>query len=235
MIDRGLFVTATGTDVGKTYVSCAIIRALRDRGIRVAPRKPVLSGFEPDSWRASDAGALIEAAGGDRSDLDRVAPFRFRAPLSPDMAAAREGRMLRLDDVLKRIEADAEPGAFHLVEGVGGVQVPIETPRGAAGGATVRDLMKALELPLVLVAGTYLGTLSHTLTAADSLARVGLEPALVVLSESEHQPVPAEETAQVLQRHGLGPIRILARLPASEGPRLDLPEALVGGINQGAS
>ncbi|HJL40732.1 MAG TPA: dethiobiotin synthase [Myxococcales bacterium LLY-WYZ-16_1] len=208
---KGIFVTGTGTDIGKTFVSCGILRWLRDRGVPVAPRKPVISGFDPNDLAASDTGQLLAAAGLGPDAVDRVSPFRFRDPLSPDMAARREGRRLRLQDILQALEASREPGAFHLIEGVGGVRVPVEDP--ASGLATVREWIRSMDLPVVLVAGTYLGTLSHTLTAVDALEAAGLSPSWLVLSQSDTEPVPPQQTQQTLDRW-------LPRVPSTVVPRL---------------
>lgn len=224
---RGLFITGTGTDIGKTFVSCAILRQLVEEGVPVAPRKPVISGFDPEQWEASDTGRLIRAAGLDREALDRVSPFRFRDPLSPDMAARRAGRSLRLSHILQALQEREEPNAVHVVEGVGGVRVPVEDEAGE--GHTVREWMAAQSLPIVLVTGSYLGTLSHTFTALDSLQAVGLHPAWLVVSDSPQPPVPVEETMQSLRKAVPGlPMDSMPRLPEEQVPnaRLPLPPGL---------
>src|SRR5215510_15677269 len=89
-----LFITSTGTGIGKTFVTAGLIRRLRETGRAAEALKPVVSGFDEASAGASDPAVLLEALGRPMSDIARIAPWRFRAPLSPDMAASREGRAL---------------------------------------------------------------------------------------------------------------------------------------------
>src|SRR5262245_55446687 len=89
-----LFITATGTDIGKTFVTAGLIRHLRESGRSVEALKPVVSGFEETNAAASDPAVLLAALGRPMSDMESIAPWRFKTPLSPDMAAAREGRAL---------------------------------------------------------------------------------------------------------------------------------------------
>jgi dethiobiotin synthetase len=97
------FVTATGTDIGKTFVTAGLIRHLRRLGHKVDAFKPVLSGFEMDGVKASDAGQLLAALEQDVTleTLDRMAPWRFTAPLSPDIAAAHERRSIDFQDLVR--------------------------------------------------------------------------------------------------------------------------------------
>lgn len=202
------FITATGTDIGKTFVTAGLIRALRGEGRRVAALKPIVSGFDPARADESDPGVLLSAMG-ERVNMETVvpmAPWRFAAPLSPDMAAAREGWQIDFDaliDFCRRAMAVGERTLF--IEGVGGLMVPLDETH------TVLDWMAALDLPALLVAGTYLGTISHTLTALDVLSRARHRIAAVVLNESVESPVPSEETKATLARFTTAPIVCLPR------------------------
>jgi dethiobiotin synthetase len=203
------FVTSTGTDIGKTYVTAGLVRALRAQGGAVSALKPVASGYSPETAAASDAGALLAALGEDAipDAVARISPWRYAAALSPDMAAAREGQTLdygALVDFCRARIAGAQGTLF--IEGVGGVMVPLD------GAHTVRDWMAALGLPVILVAGSYLGTISHTLTALDVLARARLRVAGVVVNESAECGVPIHETLATLRRFaGAVPLLALAR------------------------
>jgi dethiobiotin synthetase len=191
------FVTSTGTDVGKTFVSAGLIRALRVSGRAVEALKPVVSGYDPSVVDTSDPAVLLNALGRAISAeaIERMSPFRFRAPLSPDMAAAREGRHLDFDALLAFSRtAIARHDGTLFIEGVGGVMVPLDPAH------TVLDWMAALELPLILVVGGYLGTLSHTLTALDVLARRGLRIKLIVVNQGERDTVPLAETIASIAR-----------------------------------
>jgi dethiobiotin synthetase len=188
----GLFISATGTDVGKTFVACALIRALRQQKRAVDAFKPVLSGFDgPDG---SDAARLLEALGRTLSDLDRMSPLRFIAPLAPPSAARAEGYALMLDDLADRCHKRiAETDGLLLVEGAGGIMSPL------AEGATNLDLAAALNLPILLVTGSYLGAVSHTLTALETIKARKLAVAAIVISESESEQPALSEITEALQ------------------------------------
>ena len=159
-----IFITATGTDVGKTYVAASLIRHLRQLGHSVDAIKPIVSGFDPAQAATSDPGILLDALGlpVTADEIERISPWRFRDPVSPDLAAAREGRRIDVDQVVAFCQdAIAQRRDVLLIEGVGGIMVPLD------GERTILDVMMALRLPLILVTGSYLGTISHTLTALD--------------------------------------------------------------------
>jgi len=192
-----IFVTGTGTDVGKTFVTAALIQHLRATGRRVDAIKPLVSGFDPAAAPASDPGVLLAAL--DRpptpAEIDRVSPWRLAAPLSPDLAAAREGRTVdfnALVDVCRRRAAACAGTLF--IEGVGGIMVPLDETH------TVLDWMRALRYPVLVVAGSYLGTISHTLTALHVLAQRNLDIAAVVVSESEQAGAPLDDTVASIAR-----------------------------------
>jgi dethiobiotin synthetase len=193
-----LFVTATGTDIGKTYVTAGLVRACRRRNMPALALKPVVSGFDPSSPDGSDPFVLMAAMELAPSHLERISPWRFAAPLSPDMAAAREGRTIDLADVEGFCREAIATHQSVFIEGVGGVMVPL-TPR-----ETVLDWMAALRLPLLLVTGSYLGTISHTLTALDVVLRRELQVACIIVNETEGSTVPLRETAESIARHSGG-------------------------------
>jgi dethiobiotin synthetase len=190
-----VFVTATGTDIGKTFVTAGLIRHVRAGGGAVAAVKPIVSGFDPEAWQDSDPAVLLAALGRPASlaEVERISPWRFKAPLSPDMASRREGRTIQFRDVVEfcRNTAAAQRGLL-LIEGIGGIMVPLDERR------TVLDLMSVLRAPVLLVAGTYVGTISHTLTALEVMARRNLDIAVVVVSESEGSAASLEETAAAI-------------------------------------
>jgi len=206
------FVTATGTDIGKTFVTAGLIRHLRAQGRAVAALKPIISGFADVA--GSDTGILLDALGeaATAEAVARLSPWRFAAPLSPDMAAAREGRSIDFAALVEFCRAAENPGTL-FVEGVGGIMVPLD------GTHTVLDWAAALALPLILVAGSYLGTLSHTLTALSVIAAAKLDVAALVVNESVGSGVPLEETRAALARFAPGvPIVTLPRGAADFSP-----------------
>jgi dethiobiotin synthetase len=192
-----VFVTATGTDLGKTYVLCGILRQLRARGVAFRVVKPVLSGFDPAAPDSSDSGRLLAAAGlpVTAATLDAITPWRFAPPLSPDMAARRAEVTIGLPDVFAFCTRPVPADTLVLVEGAGGIMSPL-------GSDFLNiDLAQRLQARIVLVAGGYLGTISHTLTAVVALKARGLSPAAVVLSGVQAGPVNLEETRDSLVRH----------------------------------
>jgi dethiobiotin synthetase len=192
-----IFITGTGTDVGKTFVGASLIRHLRQMGRSVDAIKPVVSGFDPDQPDASDPGILLQALGFPVTlqNIERISPWRFRAAISPDLAARREGRRIDVDDVVAFCKSAIEDRReILLVEGVGGIMVPLDEQR------TILDVMMALQLPLILVVGSYLGTISHTLTALDALFRRDMAVLAIIVSETPGSPVPLDETVAAIAR-----------------------------------
>lgn len=214
-----LFVTSSGTDIGKTFVTLRLIQELTAAGLRTRALKPVASGFTAATAVDSDSSALLRAQGLEptNANLDLISPWRFAAPLSPDMAAAREQRSIPFGALIDFCRAPS--GAdVTLIEGIGGVMVPLDAEH------TVLDWIVALGSPALLVVGSYLGTLSHSLTAAAALRARGATLAGIVVNESPEQPVAAEETAAAL-RCFLSPttVRVLTRhAPMGAAPLLPL-------------
>jgi dethiobiotin synthetase len=205
-----VFLTATGTDIGKTFVAAGVIHELRRRKREVAAVKPIATGFEEWSAPASDPARLLAALGlpASEEEMARITPFRMRAPMSPDMAARREGRTVDFAALVAfcRREAEACAGTL-LVEGIGGCMVPIDERH------TVLDWIANLHAPALLVAGSYLGTISHTLTALTALRQHHVPVLAVVVSESEGSSVPlAENVASIQHFAGAAPVLTLPRL-----------------------
>jgi dethiobiotin synthetase len=189
------FVTATGTDIGKTYVASGLVRHWRAAGRPVDALKPVATGFDPAAAEASDAGVLLAALGRSvtPAEIDRISPWRFAAPLSPDMAAQYEKRSIDFDALVQFSQAAVTSNrGMLLIEGIGGIMVPLD------GSRTVLDWMIALNIPLVLVTGSYLGSLSHTLTTLDVLVRRGLAVKAVVVNETPGSPVTMQSTIETM-------------------------------------
>jgi dethiobiotin synthetase len=190
-----LFITACGTGLGKTLLGSLILRQARQAGYSARPLKPIVSGFSFED-PASDPVLLLEASGQVPSStaIESIAPWRFDAPLSPDMAAELAGRTVPFDAVVAFCRAAPVPHV-HLVviEGAGGVMTPIDHEH------TMLDLIKAIEAHAVLVSGTYLGALSHSLTAWNALANAGILLRGLVVSESEDS-VGLDRTLATLKR-----------------------------------
>jgi dethiobiotin synthetase len=192
-----IFITATGTDVGKTFVAASLMRTLQQMGRVVEAIKPVVSGFDPEHPEASDSGVLLDALGlpATLQEIERISPWRFRAPVSPDLAAQREGQRIDVDAVISYCQDAIEQRQdILLIEGIGGIMVPLD------GQRTVLDVMMALQLPLILVAGSYLGTISHTLTALDALFRRDMKLLAIIVSETPGATVPLDDTVASIAR-----------------------------------
>jgi dethiobiotin synthetase len=192
-----IFVTATGTDIGKTFVTAGLIRHFRQAGRSVGAIKPVVSGFDLETVAGSDPAVLLSALGRPvvPEEIDRISPWRFLAAASPDIAAQREGRVIDFNALVEfSRRSTAMKNDMLLIEGVGGIMVPLDARH------TVLDWMTALRVPLILVAGSYLGTISHTLTALHVLAHRKLDIATIVVSESPQSPVPLEDTVGTITR-----------------------------------
>jgi dethiobiotin synthetase len=206
-----MFVTATGTGIGKTFVASGLIRQLRGRGLSVEALKPVITGFDPRLAHESDTGRLLAALGRPLTadHIAAVSPYRLRAPVAPDLAARLEGAAIDFTALAAFCRnAVARHKDALIIEGVGGVMVPLDDRH------TVLDWMIEVNLPLLVVAGSYVGTLSHTLTALDVLGRNGLKVAGVVVSETPQSAAGLEETAATIRRFATGiEVFALPRLP----------------------
>ena len=212
---KALFVAGTGTDLGKTHVACALLEAARARGLSVDAFKPVVSGLDPASPEHSDPARLARAMG--RPDAwTQVSPRRYRAPLAPNLAARLEGDTLRMDDLINDCqqwlsERDVD---LALIEGAGGVMSPMTDE------ATNLNLMAALELPVLLVAGSYLGTASHLLTALEVIRARGLSIAAIVVSESLDAPNLDQTLALLRAFEHRAPIMSAPRSPTWDASAL---------------
>jgi len=192
-----IFITATGTEIGKTFVAASLIRHWRRAGRAVDALKPVVSGYDPTRPEASDPALLLAALGRPISNdaIARIAPWRFAAPLAPDMAAHREGRALDFAALVDFCQHAARASdATLLIEGVGGVMAPLDERH------TVLDLMTALKAPLLLVCGSYLGGISHTLTCLEVLQRRALVVRVLVVNETPASTVPLDDAVDTLAR-----------------------------------
>ena len=183
---KAYFITATGTDLGKTWLTAGVLQSCRAQGVPARALKPVMSGYDPARHEESDIAKV---------DAGKTA-WTYAAPLSPDRAAALEGKSIDFAEFVgwcyQQIDASDE---LLLIEGIGGVMVPLGERH------TVRDWIAALQIPAVLVCGTYLGSLSHTLTALAALREVGVVPALIVVNESAKSTVSLEDTLASLRPH----------------------------------
>jgi dethiobiotin synthetase len=193
-----VFVTSSGTDIGKTFVTAGLIRYYRSAGRSVSAIKPVVSGFDIDAPAGSDPAVLLEALERpvNAEEIAAISPWRFKAPVAPDLAAKREGRKIDFAALLDFSRRAIQSDELLFIEGVGGVMVPLDDRH------TVIDWISALQIPAIVVVGSYLGTISHTLTAINVLALRNLTTAAIVVSETPDSPVSLDDTVASINRFG---------------------------------
>jgi dethiobiotin synthetase len=208
------FVTATGTGIGKTFITAGLVRHLREQGRRVEAFKPVVSGFDAALPGLSDPAILLAALrrSSNIDEIARISPWRFAAALSPDMAAREEGRAIDFAELVSFSKNALSAADTVLIEGVGGIMVPLDQSH------TTLDWMAELGLPLILVAGSYLGSISHALSAVDVLRNRQLDLRAIVVDESKGSPVVLKDNAAAIARFA-APIPVIAL------PRLSLTKA----------
>ena len=202
---RGLFVTGTDTEVGKTYVGSIIVKSLREAGYRVGVYKPSAADCVSDGQHlvSEDAVALWEAAG-KPGDLNDVCPQCFRAALAPHLAAKAEGKRLDPEQLRQGIEVWAEGYDIVIVEGAGGLMTPISDDEFIA------DLAHDLGYPLIVVAANVLGVINQTLQTVitASCFRDGLDVAGIVLNDSQliEGDISIESNEEEISKRCLAPM-----------------------------
>lgn len=207
---KGIFITGTDTGVGKTVVASALARYLKCCGVRVGVLKPVTSGAVAVGGRlVSEDAELLRRASGCTSPDEDIAPYLLREPLAPSEAASREGVSIRTERIL---EAFNRVSALHdvtIVEGAGGLLVPL------GEGLLVADLAVRLNLPLIIVARPNLGTVNHTLMTCECARSRGIRIMGVVINGQPLHPGPAEHYASRVIA-SLSGVPVLAVLPRQE-------------------
>jgi dethiobiotin synthetase len=207
-VARGLFVTGTGTEVGKTVVAAVIARNLAAEGQRIHVFKPAVTGL--DEGVETDHALLRRASGSDQDD-EEIAPYRYGPPASPHLAAELAGEEIDPERLRLAARAAAAGAEAIVCEGVGGLLVPLSP------SYLVRDLAADLGYPLVVVASPGLGTINHTLLTLEAARAAALEVTAVVLT-----PWPGEPTEiQISNREtivALGDVEVLTL------PQLDLAD-----------
>ena len=214
---RGVFVTGTGTEVGKTVVAAAIARTLAGRGDRVHVFKPCVTGTENG---AEPDHAVLRRAAGSEQDDDAIAPYSYGPAVSPHLGAELAGEPIEPSRLLEAARAAARGAAVLVCEGVGGLLVPLTQ------GYLVRDLAGDLGLPLLIAAPPGLGTINHTLLTLEAARAFALEVAAVVLTPWPREPDPVSRSnRETIER--LGRVRTEVLSPLDLGrpetwPELDL-------------
>jgi dethiobiotin synthetase len=186
---QGIFVTGTDTGVGKTFVTCGLAALLRESGYRVGVMKPAETGCDDGAGKLVPQDALaLKAAAGSEFSLEKICPYQFREPLAPSVAAEREGRRIdveRLMDIYREISAAHD---ITLVEGAGGLMVPL------LPSYTYADFASVLKLPVIVIAANKLGVVNHLLLTLEHAGCKGLSVLGYVLNQMEPATSLAAET-----------------------------------------
>lgn len=183
---KGFFVTGTDTDVGKTIISSGLAAVLKEKKIDVGVFKPLLSGIAREN-PASDT-SLLKQLSQTSLSYEEITPFEFKEPLAPYVAGKLEGKNVGIEDVLSHWEKIREKHEFFIVEGAGGISVPL------GERFLVSDLIKALHLPIVIVARPNLGTFNHIFLTVQYAKSLGLSIAGIVINGINDDPGLAEKT-----------------------------------------
>jgi dethiobiotin synthetase len=215
---RGVFVTGTDTGIGKSVASASLLHALRARGMRAVGMKPVASGCERTSegWRNEDA-LLLQAASAPRPRYDDVNPYALPQPLAPELAAAEAGVEIALATILAAHARLSAQSDTVVVEGVGGWAAPISATLDQI------DLVRALDLPVVLVVGLRLGAINHARLSARAIQADGARLVGWIGNDIDPQMARADDNFEILRRRL--PVPCWGRLPYAASPD---PQALAG-------
>ena len=214
---NGFFITGTDTDIGKTALSALLLAELRRRGLNAAPMKPAQTGCKNNSVPDLDFSLSMAQMTVSAEDYARMSPCRFEPACSPHLAAELAGTEIQLNTLTAAARALSADYDLILPEGAGGILVPINRRE------TMLDLMKALNLPVLLAARPGLGSVNHTLLSTQALRATGLNIAGIVLIESkpaEHGFIEIDNVTTIEQFSG---VPILGTIPYCEQMQTSCP------------
>ncbi len=193
-----IFITATGTGLGKTFLSSMLAKKMIENGDNIKAIKPVATGFNYGKIEHSDSGILLSSLNKpvNIEEIKKITPWIYKNPVSPAQASIKENKFVDFKELLKWCENEINlckrNDSYLLVEGIGGIMVPLNTKN------TVFELLKKLKIPVILMTGSYLGSISHTLTAYRSLKSISSRILSIVVNESIEENVGLDETLQIL-------------------------------------
>ncbi len=211
----GIFITGTDTDVGKTVVSAGLALSLRERGIKVGVMKPIATGCTGIEGRlvAHDAAFLMEAAENEFPPL--ICPSRFRQPLSPNVAALLEKKEVDVKGILRSYKQLREKYDFLIVEGIGGLMVPLRKDYYVA------NLVRDMKLSIVIVANAGLGAINHTLLTIDAATIRGINVRGIIFNRMSQTNCSISELTNPKVVHELSGVSVLGSLPDIEGLQMN--------------
>jgi dethiobiotin synthetase len=219
-----IFITGTDTGVGKTLVTAALACHFLSKGLKVGVMKPIETGVEDPSRLGPDATLLRWAAKSPDND-DMISPYRFSQPVSPCQAATTAKEPIDTDKIVKAYQTVRHGKDIVLVEGAGGLMVPIR------GGYIMADLARQLELPLLVITHPRLGTLNHTLLTTFAARAMDIELSGYIINQMPEHPDEAEQEAPHLLS-SLASADLLGVLPEVVGSDQEKVKILAGEIEQ---
>ena len=190
---KSIFISSTGTDIGKTYCTVKIIREFINRGLELNVYKPILSGFDKFKIYESDSYKLLEPflKNINITDIKAITPWLFKHPLAPSIAASKENKSLKYEEVLnwclEKINKSNQ-NTVNIFEGAGGIFVPIE------GKKTIFDLIIDTKSDVILIVGNYLGSVSHTISAIKNLENMKIKVVNILLNENQDTHIDINDT-----------------------------------------
>ena len=192
---KPIFITSTGTNIGKTYLTNLLIKRALKLNYKINAIKPIISGFNIAKLEETDSGIILKALSMDKSRIDEISPWRFKDPLSPDMAAKLAKKEINFKEIINYCNSyikSKKDDDILLIEGVGGTMVPINSKY------TILDLIKKLNIPIILTIGSYLGSISHTLNSYEVLIKNNVNINSIILNQSNENDVGIELTKSSL-------------------------------------
>jgi dethiobiotin synthetase len=183
---KGIFVTGTDTGVGKTIISSGLAAVLKDYMVDVGVFKPMISGISRQDSESDTS--ILKRMSATPLSLEEISPFHYKEPLAPYAAQQLEGTSVQITEVLAYWEKIKERHDFFIVEGAGGISVPL------GENFLVSHLITALELPIIIVARPHLGTVNHTFLTVQYAKELGLDVLGVVINGMSDRPSLAERT-----------------------------------------
>ena len=195
---NNIFITSTGTNLGKTYCTVEIIKKLIKNNVDVNVFKPILSGFNKNKIADSDSYKILEAKGisPNLENIKSITPWIFQQPIAPRVAARKEKKSLIYDEVVKWAKnkiKNSNNQSVNIFEGAGGLMVPIESTK------TILDLIEDIESKVILVTGNYLGSISHTLSAIRNIQQRNIDLLNVIINNKNVSNIDINDTLKELK------------------------------------
>ena len=194
--NKNIFITSTGTNIGKTYCTVEILKEMLHRKVLFNAYKPILSGFNIYNIKDSDSYKILKTNNKEPKieDIKEISPWLFEKPIAPSIAAKKENKSLKYNDVLEWCLKKSDNNIINIFEGAGGLLVPIEKIK------TILDLMKDLNSKVVLVVGNYLGSVSHTLSAIQNLQHANLQIINIIINKNiNNDDIDIKDTESLLR------------------------------------